>query len=222
MIERENNLSNDTIRKRCISMGIKTKIRKQSIIDNEKHITRPSGELHWSRTNKEAALRCAEESSKRMTKNNPIHKKGVSETIAITKSKLYGANPTFHESLIIELFDKTCVPYDFQPAIKNYVPDFLVCGKVILEIDGRGHASRKTTDLVRDKLLCGLGFNVVRIDQDLLFNKRAKKPVFRPNKLIRVIEDLIPDLNISSFLPPVDCKHRVIVRKPNPFTEVVY
>jgi very-short-patch-repair endonuclease len=203
-------------------MGIKTKTRKQSIIDNEKHITRPSGESHWSRTNKEAALRCAEESSRRMTENNPVHKNGVPEAIALTKSKLYSNNPTFHEGLIIELFNKTGVPYNFQPAIKSYVPDFLICGKVVLEIDGRGHASRKASDLIRDKLLCGLGFDVVRIDQDLLFNKRAKKPVFRPNKLIRVIEDLIPDIDVSRLLPPVTCKRRVIVRKHNPFTEIIY
>lgn len=222
MIEREHGLSNDTIRKRCIRLNIKTKSRQQSIIDVEKHIIRPVGDNHWSKTNPELMAKCAKVSSERMTTNNPIHKKGVPEQIAKTKSIRFKKEPTFHESLIINLFDDISMPYEFQPAISKYIPDFVVCGNIIIEIDGRGHASRKASDLVRDQFLCGLGFYVVRIDQDLLFNKRLEKPVFRPNKLIRVIENLVSCPDFSSLLPSVTCEHRVIVRKPNPFTEVIY
>lgn len=221
-IEREYGLSNDTIRKRCIKLNIKTKSQRQSIIDNEKHIARPSGDNHWSKTNPDALAATSKASSMRMTKNNPVHKKGVAEKIALTNSERFKQTPTFHESLMIELFDLIDMPYEFQPAISKYVPDFVVCGNVIVEIDGRGHASRKASDLVRDQFLCSLGFYVVRINQDLLFNKRLAEPVFRPNKLIRVIGDLCGWVDFSGLLPSVTCKHRVIVRKPNPFTEIVY
>tara|TARA_R110000850_G_scaffold54418_1_gene129580 strand:- start:163 stop:906 length:744 start_codon:yes stop_codon:yes gene_type:complete len=221
LIERENNLSNDTIRKRCINLGIKTKSRKQSIIDNEKHIERPVGDKHWSKTNPSLLAKCANESSLRMSKRNPISKPGVAELIAQTKSVLYFANPTFHEGLFIDILDSLGVTYEFQTPIGKYIADFKV-GNVLVELDGRGHASRKATDIIRDQFLCGLGFYVVRINQDSLFDKRSKNPVLRPNKLIRVIENLIPSLNISSLLPTVTCKYRVVVRNPNPFTEVVY
>ncbi|HHZ68858.1 MAG TPA: DUF559 domain-containing protein [Methylococcaceae bacterium] len=221
LIERENNLSNDTIRKRCISLGIKTKSRKQSIIENEKHIDRPVGDKHWSKTNPELLAKCANESSLRMKEDNPINKDGVAELIAETKSKLYAVNPTFHESLFIDILESLNVNYEFQIPISKYIPDFKI-GNVLIELDGRGHASRKATDIIRDQFLCGLGFYVVRINQDSLFDKRSKKPMLRPNKLIRVIEDLIPSLNVSCLLPSVTCKYRVVVRKPNPFTEVIY
>ncbi len=222
MIEREHGLSNDTIRKRCIKLNIKTKNNKQSIIDSQKHVIRPVGDAHWSKKNPKALARCARDSSARMKANNPIHKSGIAEKAAKTKATRYNKEPTFHESLVIDLFESTGVPFEFQPAISKYIPDFVAYGNVIIEVDGRGHANRKASDLVRDELLCGLGFYVVRINQDSLFNKRAKKPVFRPNKLIGVIEDLVPCGNISSLLPPIECKHRVVVRKPNPFTEVIY
>lgn len=222
MIERENGFSNDTIRKRCLKLGIKTKSRLQSIKDSEKHIIRPKGENHWSNRKPELHAKNCKASSDRMKKNNPMNTKLVVEKAAASKAITYSKNPTFHESMIIDLLSSLDVRFKFQQQISQYVADFVIDSKVILEIDGRGHASRKATDLIRDKLICGLGFYIVRVDQDVLFNKRAKKPVFRPNKLIRVIEDLIPSLNISNLLPPVECKHRVIVRKPNPFTEIIY
>lgn len=222
MIEREHGLSNDTIRKRCLKLGIKTKSKQQSMIDNEKHVIRPTGDTHWSKTNPSLMAKCAKESSVRMSLDNPVHKKGVAERIAKAKSNRFKSDPTFHESLIIGLFDSIGVRYEFQPAISKYIPDFVVFGNIIIEVDGRGHASRIAKDLVRDEFLCNLGFYVVRINQDVLFNKRSKKPVFRPNKLIRVIEDLCACGDISSKLPPVTCEHRVVVRKPNPFTEIIY
>tara|TARA_R110000850_G_scaffold202512_1_gene328465 strand:+ start:112 stop:855 length:744 start_codon:yes stop_codon:yes gene_type:complete len=221
LIERENNLSNDTIRKRCINLGIKTKSRKQSIIDNEKHIDRPIGDKHWSKTNPALLAKCASESSIRMTKCNPINKPGVADLVAQTKSALYFANPTFHEGLFIGILDSLNVSYEFQTPIGKYISDFKI-GNVLIELDGRGHASRKATDIIRDQFLCGLGFYVVRINQDSLFDKRSKKPILRPNKLIGVIEDLIPSLNISSLLPTITCKYRVVVRNPDPFTEIIY
>jgi very-short-patch-repair endonuclease len=163
-------LSNDIIRKRCIKLGIKTKSRKQSINDNEVYVDRPIGETHWSKTNPELLAKCAKASSERMTKNNPSNMAGVAEKTAKTNSIKYKGTPTFHEKLMLDLFDSFNIMYEFQPAISKYIPDFKI-GNVLIEIDGRGHASRRATDIVRDKLLCGLGFYVVRINQDLLFNK---------------------------------------------------
>lgn len=119
------------------------------------------------------------------------------------------------------LLDSIGHSYEFQFCALEYIADFKI-GNCLIELDGRGHASRKAKDLIRDKRLCALGYNVVRIDQDCLLNFRAKNPVFRPHKLLSVIEELVPSFNIPATLPPIICKHRVIVRKPNPFIEVIY
>jgi len=222
LIERENGLSNDTIRKRCVKLGIKTKTRSQSLLDNEKHCPHPKGKDHWRMNNLEASKRLAEQHSRAMKENNPARNPAIRDKILNSLQNTLKKNPTFHESLFIDILTKSNNSFEFQPRLEKYIGDFLVGGNVIIELDGRGHASREASDTVRDEFLCGLGFTVVRIDQDLFFNKRADKPVVKGEKLFRIIKNLVPSFNIPDFLPAVDCKYRVRVRKPNPFTEIIY
>jgi very-short-patch-repair endonuclease len=221
LIERENGLANDTIRKRCIKLGVQTKSRKQSTKDNEIHISRPCGDYHWRFTNPSRSKELADQHSKSMTFSNPMVSIETRAKASKTRSKLYKDNPTSHESIFIAMLDKIGHEYEFQFHVLEYIADFRICNTLI-ELDGRGHSGRKAKDIIRDKRLCEIGFNVVRIDQDLLFNARAKKPVLRPNKLISVIENLVPSFNLTSPLPPIDCKHRVVVRKAHCFTEIVF
>lgn len=216
-IERDNGLSNDTLRKRCLKLGVKTKGRKESIQDNEKHVTRES----WRNKNPERSAELALQHSISMKNKNPSHNKEVLFKSAISKAELYKLNPTRHESCFIKLLDSIGHAYEFQFPVMQYIADFKI-GSCLIELDGRGHSGRQAKDLVRDKALCAIGYSVVRIDQDCLLNFRADNPVFRPHKLLSAIEDLVSSFKIPATLPAVDCKHRVIVRKPNPFTEVIY
>lgn len=222
LIERENGLSNDTVRKRCVKLGIETKSRSQSIRDNEKHCPSPKGKDHWRMNNIEASKRLAERHSKAMRDNNPVHNPEVRDRMLTSLQSRYKNNPTFHEALFIDILTKSKNSFEFQPRVGKYIPDFLIGDSLILELDGRGHADRVATDSVRDELLCGLGFTIMRVDQDTFFNKRADNPVVRGKKVFRIIKDFVPCFNIPDFLPAVECKHRVRVRKPNPFTEVIY
>ena len=222
LIERENGLSNDTIRKRCIKLGITTKSRSQSSKDNEKHCPHPKGSDHWRMNNIEASKRLAEQHSLAMKTNNPVHNPEVRNRMLDSLQKTFEKNTTFHESLFIDILTKSNNLFKSQPRVDKYIADFIIGDNVIVELDGRGHSGRTASDLVRDKFLCGLGFTVVRFDQDMFFNKRAIKPTVRGEKVFRIIKDLVPGFNIPDFLPAIECKYRVRVRKPNPFTEIIY
>ena len=163
LIERDNGMSNDTIRKRCIKLGIETKSRRQSIIDNEKHCPHPKGKDHWRMNDIEASKRLAERHSQAMKDNNPVHNPEVRDRMLTSLQTRFKKNPTFHESLFIDILTKSNNSFEFQPRIDKYIPDFLIGDSLILEIDGRGHADRVATDSIRDELLCGLGFTIVRI-----------------------------------------------------------
>ena len=221
MIEREHGLSNDTLRKRCIKLGVKTKSRIESMHDNEKHVVRPSGDSHWMAKDKDALASFSEASSKRMKLRNPSRIPEVRDRIVSTLSEKFKLEPTFHEGLIIDLLREFNCDFDFQVKIGSCIVDFVI-GKCAIELDGRGHASRKASDRIRDQHICGAGWNVVRINQDCIFNKRLAGNNFRPNKLMRVIEQFNPWLDISSHLPPIDCDHRVLVREAYTCAEIVF
>jgi len=221
MIERENGLSNDTIRKRCKKLGIETRNRIDSINACQGHIYHLSGEEHWRRKDVDSSNRLAAKHSARMKENNPSHNKESKEKICSSLAKTLKSNPTFHENLFIEFFKSAGIDFEHQKIVGNYIADFAI-GSLLIELDGRGHSSRKTTDRIRDKALNDLGFDVVRVDQDSLFNKRAKNPSFKPNKLIGIIEGRVYGMDITRSLVPIKCKYRVIVREAYTGIERVY
>lgn len=220
-IERANGLSNDVLRKRCIKLGIKTKGRVESIRANQKYIVSPSGDDHWRRYNTKASQRLALLHSKNMKENNPSHnpetKQKITESLAIT---LFN-NPTFHEKMFIEFLDMSGIKFKFQEVISKYIVDFLI-DNVVIELDGRGHSSRITSDRVRDKALNTLGFYVVRVNQDSLFNRRTQNPVFKPEKLMAIIKTFIPYPYGVNTIIPYPSQYRVIVREANTATERVF
>jgi len=93
----------------------------------------------------------------------------------------------------------------------------------LIELDGRGHASRRTKDAIRDKLLNERGFNVVRVNQDSVWDRRRNISVLRIGKLLSVIEKYVTDINLSSLDPSFAFgKYRVVVREANTATEIIY
>lgn len=221
LIERELGSSNGSLNLRCKKMGLSIRSRISSIKNCQDHITRPSGVDHWTRKKPDLHKRNCELRSKEMKANNPVYIEGVLEKMASSKAETYRKNPTFHESMMLDFFKLNCIPFEFQKQVGTYIVDFRL-GDCLLELDGRGHCSRKETDMIRDKSLCSLGWNVVRIDQDLIFNKGLKNPVFRPYKLMQVLKNYIPLLNVPDCPPSIICKHRVIVRESGGASEVVY
>lgn len=217
LIERENGLSNDTLRKFAITHNIQTRSRVASIRANIKHIDYPSGDRHWRASNKEASEKLSKLHSDNMKKNNPSHNLETRLKIRKSLTKTLKKNPTFHEQLFIECFYLHDISYEHQYNTGEYIADFCLNGYttdgILLELDGRGHAGRYAADRIRDKRLTDMGFNVVRVQQDSVFNKRAKNPVFRPFKLLSVIEDVWGVSGyFGSWLVPDGGKYRVIVR----------
>jgi very-short-patch-repair endonuclease len=227
LIERESGMSNDTLRKFAKKNGIVCRSRIESIRANQQHIIYPSGDAHWRSTNQEASKRLSEIHSKGMKAQNPSHDKDVRLKITASLAATLKNSPTFHESLMIDFFNEHKIPFEHQFNTGNYIADFRVCN-ILIELDGRGHASRKASDIIRDKAITDLGFYVVRVDQDSLFNKRYKNSTLKPFKLMSIIKNLIKwDCRIinfwhfSSCLIPDTGKYRVIIRKPDGLPEVI-
>jgi len=221
MIERENGIGNGVMSNRCKKLGITPRNRFESIVACQEHIDHPKGDDHWRRNNLEASRRLSKLHSDNMKINNPSRNPETKQKITNSLAITLGDNLTFHEEMFSCFLKDQNIPFNSQQVIDKYIVDFLI-GNVIIELDGRGHASRFAGDRIRDKALNDLGFHVVRVNQDLLFNKRAKIPAFRPNKLIAVVEQLIPLMNIHSRLIPDGGKYRVIHRKAYTGAEIIY
>ena len=221
MIERENGLSNDALRKFAKNHGIKTMTRQESLLSMSKYIDYPKGDSHWRRNNKEASAKLSKIHSDRLKVDNPSNNPESKRKITASLAKTLKKSPTFHEQLMIDFFNSHGIPFEHQFVVGEYIADFRV-GPILIELDGRGHASRSASDAVRDKTLTDIGWGVVRINQDSLFDKRAKNPKFRPYRLMYMVKYLIKwhfmltgFWHFSNCLVPDGGKYRVIVRKPN-------
>ena len=78
---------------------------------------------------------------------------------------------TYPEKLAAKWFDKNNIKYEYNKKILSFYPDFIVNNKkTIIEIDGkRWHDKEK--DLVRDKKLKSIGYEVIRIDASNVIEK---------------------------------------------------
>lgn len=221
LIERELGLSNDTLRKLCKKYGIDRRDRKASINSSQQYTPKPTGVNHWSQKNPERHEACNKASSERMRVNNPSFDTNIRHRQVESLQKVLAGTLTFHETLVFNLFNEMGLEFEAQKIVRlPYISDFVI-GSTTIEIDGRGHASRAAIDAVRDKLICDLGFNVVRVQQDGLFNKRGPK-VFNPGKFLRVLKHYIPHLDVSAFPPPGHREYRVLVREAYTGTTIKY
>lgn len=222
-IERDMGVGKTTLNSTCKRYGIEVKSRLQSLKDNEKHVIRASGCDHWVKNRPDLAKKYSKESSKRMLINNPMDKIENIKKSRQTIINTFRNNPTQHESLFADILDSLCIEYTTQNRIITYNADFIIGGNTTVELDGRGHARRKTKDAKRDQLLCQSGFNVIRINQDSLWDKRRFPDNIKPGKLLSIIKKYVPFVDTTSIDPSfLFGKYRVLVREAHTGTEIVY
>jgi len=221
-IERENGITVSRLNYWAKLHGIDIKSRNQSIRDDTKFVDKPTGDNHWSKKKPEVHRRNCAIASERMTNNNPSHDINSVIKCRDTLSKIFKNNPTPHEKLFASILDSLGVEYSTQERIMRYNPDFAI-GNTLIELDGRGHASRAAKDSVRDKLLCEAGYNVVRIKQDSMWDKRRFPDTVKPGKLLSVIKEYVSSLDLSGLDPSFSFgKYRVLVREAYTGAEVIY
>ncbi len=61
------------------------------------------------------------------------------------------------------------VAFKRQVPVDRYIADFLAPAvKLVVEVDGAGHAQRRTADARRDRVLQRLGYRVLRLNAELV------------------------------------------------------
>ena len=66
------------------------------------------------------------------------------------------------EMIFADILERAKIPFKAQYEIKPYRVDFLVCGELIVEIDGPHHSGQKEYDEQRDNYLSDYGYKIVR------------------------------------------------------------
>lgn len=87
-----------------------------------------------------------------------------------SKAQTFRDNPTICEGKVLRYFNKIKLNHQFQVPImccagKGYIADFVIPGKIIVEVDGKTHVGdeAKKADWRRTKDLERLGYRVIRI-----------------------------------------------------------
>lgn len=89
-----------------------------------------------------------------------------------TRAQSMRNKPTKAEDHFKKLLDEAGVPYTFQTVTGNYIPDFILYGSVVVEIDGGYHNTpeQRKADKKRTKSICSShNYTVIRItNEDVL------------------------------------------------------
>ena len=203
-IERDIGVGKTTLCNWCKRHGIAVRSRvEQTRISSREPavVAKRSGENHWAWGLRRPAI------AERMRANNPMHMVGVRDRAIAAQAVTMRRNMTDAERFVSELFPGGSP----QHPVGHYILDLaFVEARVDLEIDGKNHwaRGRQASDAERDAWLVGEGWRVVRIDQDRLA---------RPAHLIKVLDDMIPGLQVASHTPREalngqSYKYRVLVR----------
>ena len=186
-----NEFSLDTIRNRA--SRLKIKLTSESY---KKRVHDAAGK--FMRENNPAKTEAGRERSRALMKSIPMRLKQVN-----SNAKLCRANPRNTELFAQYAIQYLKCDYEFQYVVhvdgvttNPYIVDFLIRGKLVLEIDGEwwhGHPDRFTGcerqvkqlehDKKRDNEIAQCGFDVVRIwERDFSINKLAE--VLKSHKVI--------------------------------------
>jgi very-short-patch-repair endonuclease len=214
LIERERGFANGCLSRFSRVHNIPTRSKsEQALKDLETGRRIPAtGEQHWlfgktKDTSEHAAMH-----SRRMTADNPVHRPGMLEQRAQSRSVEFASAPTVHEQLMLCLLNGWGIDFEFQFPVGKYILDFAFPKHMVnLELDGRGHASRKLQDVSRDTFLCSQGWTVCRVAQDSLWNTRTGG---HPQAwgLVNTLKALVPDFEKVSTSIPSGGKYRVLIR----------
>lgn len=72
-------------------------------------------------------------------------------------------SPTKAEFKAMQILAEYDVPFQFQKVIYPFIVDFLIAGKIVLEIDGSVHGTRDVYDDRRSRYLFDRGYEVYRL-----------------------------------------------------------
>lgn len=195
------------------SIPVRSRIESMSACAKtpERQARVPRGSRHWAYGQPKLWAR------KRMLLNNPMWHKDIVAKAVMKRVDWMRANPSRIESLFLPLFRKNNIPWVFQHAFPPYIIDFAFFETgIALEIDGRTHdrANRRALDKIRDEFLLSHGWIVIRQRVNLRHGQHL-------HRLLRVMEALIPGLQVASLLPPArEGQYRVLLRSQQYFTGV--
>lgn len=80
-----------------------------------------------------------------------------------TRAEEMRANPTFYEQQFAERLQSVGIAFESQVVIVPYIVDFLLPGRLIVEIDGKIHLDQKQYDARRDKYLKQRSYRLKRV-----------------------------------------------------------
>ena len=100
-------------------------------------------------------------------------------------------NPTVSEQRVREWFKRNGVKFHFQKPIqtkgkcRDYIVDFVIYGRLIIEVDGETHTSQeaRTNDRDRTRRLEREGYKVLRI------NNEDTDPMYIDSTLLKIIKE---------------------------------
>lgn len=216
LIERERNLANGCLSMWAKRLGLKVMSKKQAGIAASPYRKRFIGQLNprWGKT-KETDRWCRW-ASRRMKRENPSRDPRYVQKIRNTLAVRLRKDPSALEADLVEPLRRAS--FEHQAVISGFIADFAHRGaRVILEIDGRGHASRLDVDFARDNRLIEEGWIVTRV-------RRDHRRTFSPSALWIILKELIPDAKFPSPDPATPMKkYGMLVRsKKNPAGIKVY
>ncbi len=205
-IERSFGVGNDVLRKRCQTLGIAIRGQRTAAAAHIASREVKRGEKHWAWGLTKDTHPMYKAHSERMKKRNPSAIASVRNRMSRAMAQALRVKPTPHELIARQLLESSGASFVFQYPIGRHIVDFaFVRDMVVLEIDGKGHASRarQASDLVRDQWLIERGWKILRVWQSNLSG---------PRKLFAVLKQHVPDLNIPGDLPATARQYRVLVR----------
>lgn len=214
LIERELGTGNAVVQGWCKRHGIKVRSRIEAAAKSmaeTKAAGKMSGKNHWAYGLCKETHPAYAAHSKRMKEHNPSSLPGVIERILKEVSKLQLENAPLGEAMFSTYLSSLGIAHERQFIEGKSVRDFAFPSeKIIIELDGKGHASRKDTDLRKDLDSVSRGWIVIRVP----FCNR--KPSIDWHRLILVLKQLIPGLDHVSTKPTsIRSQYRMLIRYPD-------
>lgn len=205
-IERSLGIGKSVLSFWCKRHGIAVRTKEaQCSITNSDITLKPRGAKHWAWGRRKETDTWAAIHSDRMLKHNPMTVESLREKASRSLALLYRDTPTDAEAVMLKILARCSVAFVFQHCVGKYIIDFAFPAQMLgLEIDGKGHARRRTThDIPRDGWLIEQGWKIIRVRQDNLSVALH---------LLTVLKQYVPDLQIPSNTPTMRRQYRVLIR----------
>lgn len=175
-------VSRDTFQR--LSKGFNIDLR--SLQDAAK-LTKNRGERHWAFGLTKDNSEWANNSSRRMTKNNPANDRKLAIKRARTISKLYKEKLLPQELKMKDILDKAFIKYEVQKPIGPYVIDFFIPDlNLCLEVDSTSKWGKERRDAasIKDRYLKRRSFRMVRVNKNWLSNMDRLADILKTNNIV--------------------------------------